>query len=57
MSMDLKEFARLVIKLRTAQKNYFATKEARYLIESKRLEKEIDRIAAEIVDGKELTLL
>jgi hypothetical protein len=56
---ELKDFAALVIKLRTAQKNFFKTREASYLIESKSLERLVDQRAEEIVNGKqeELTIL
>ena len=36
------EFAELCRKMRTAQKNYFATRNVNYLNESKKLEKQVD---------------
>ena len=48
--MDLFQFAVLVISLLDTQQKYFRTKEPKYLIESKRLEKEARKIAAEILD-------
>ena len=38
------EFTELVLKMRTAQKNYFATRNANYLNESKKLEKQVDSV-------------
>ncbi len=53
MTMDLKQFAEKVIALRTAQKNYFKHRQPVDLILSKQLEKEVDKLAAEIAYGKE----
>jgi len=50
---DLKEFAALVVKLRTAQKNFFKTRDTAFLIESKGLERVVDKKADEILNGKE----
>ena len=41
---DYIEFAELVKTLRTAQKNYFATRNVNYLNESKKLEKQVDAV-------------
>ena len=41
--MDLHQLADLIYKLRVAQKNYFRTRENRYLLESKQWEKDVDR--------------
>ncbi len=38
------EFTELVLKMRTAQKNFFTTRNAGYLQESKKLEKQVDAI-------------
>ena len=42
--MNENEFAELVLKMRTAQRNYFATRNANYLAESKKLEKQVDAV-------------
>lgn len=39
----MKEFVELVAKMRQAQKEYFKTRTANWLLESKRYEKEVDR--------------
>jgi hypothetical protein len=54
---DLKVFAALVIKLRTAQKQFFKTRDTAFLIESKSLERIVDQKADEIVNGKQEKLI
>ena len=41
--MNIEEFAKLVKKMRDAQKMYFKTRDSKVLSESKRLEKEVDK--------------
>ena len=36
------EFEQLVLEMRTAQKNYFLSREKRYLVEAKQAEKAVD---------------
>lgn len=38
----MNEFEKLVLKMRTAQKNYFRTRDPRYLQESKQAERAVD---------------
>ncbi len=40
--MDCTSFKKLVFKMREAQKNYFATRERKYLQQAKALEKKVD---------------
>jgi hypothetical protein len=42
--MNEYEFIALIREMRTAQKNFFATRNANYLGESKKLEKQVDEI-------------
>ena len=50
--MTLNEFAKLVSELRNAQREFFRTKNPAALDQSKRLEREVDRRCAEILDGQ-----
>lgn len=36
------EFEKMVMRMRTAQKNYFLSREKRYLVEAKQAEKAVD---------------
>lgn len=45
--MDVRQLAELVNKMRNAQREYFRTRSASSLEESKRLEKEVDRAISE----------
>jgi len=50
--MNATELARLVQHMRTAQKEYFLSRDQWQLSESKRLEKRCDEAVAEILDGQ-----
>ncbi len=41
------EFVELVSKLRSAQKNFFKTRQANYLADAKQLEKKVDKAIME----------
>jgi hypothetical protein len=43
----MNEFIELVAKMRSAQKHYFKFKDREWLIESKRLESEVDRFSGQ----------
>lgn len=49
---DLGEFARLVEKMRHAQKRYFQTRSTFDLETSKSLERQVDRAVAEVLDDR-----
>ena len=48
--MELKEFAAKYLEVRKTQQKYFNSKDKQILAESKKLEKELDRIAKDIVE-------
>lgn len=50
--MTLQEFAKLVAELRHCQREYFRTMNPFALEQSKRLEREVDKRCAEILDGQ-----
>ena len=47
--MDVKQLAELVNKMRNAQREYFRTRSASSLEDSKRLEKQVDQAIAEVL--------
>ena len=44
------EFEKMVMRMRTAQKNYFLSREKRYLVEAKQAEKAIDDYLLDVED-------
>ena len=50
--MKLTEFADIVSKMRSLQKDYFRTKDANVLKESKKAEKEVDTILEKLEEYK-----
>lgn len=48
----LNEYARKVAEMRDAQRNFFATRQRHFLIRSKELEKEVDRLTEQILHQK-----
>lgn len=50
--MDLKDFVRLVAKMRKAQREYFRTRDPAVLEESKALEREVDAAVKELADDR-----
>lgn len=48
--MDLEELAHLVTDMRAAQRNYFRTKDVKYINQSKTLERQVDRAVADILN-------
>lgn len=51
--MDFQQFQNLVEQMRHEQKEYFRTRSAQSLEESKRLEKEVDKALRELADKQE----
>ena len=54
--MEYQEFIELVKQMRTAQKNFFATRNINYLSESKKLEKQVDSILWPKIDDAQKSL-
>ena len=54
--MTLDEFARLVRSMRTSQRDYFRTRDAKALEDSKRREKEVDEAVKLILDQPQLPM-
>jgi len=52
--MEHKEFIELVKKMREAQKSYFRTRDYNYLSESKKLERQVDKLIEEESKGPSL---
>lgn len=50
--MDATDLAILVNEMRAAQKEYFRTRSAKALEESKRLERKVDRCCQSVLDGQ-----
>ena len=44
------EFEKMVMRMRTAQKNYFRTRDKKYLVEAKQAEKAIDDYLLDVED-------
>ena len=44
------EFEKMVMRMRTAQKNYFLSREKRYLVEAKQAEKAVDDYLLDAAD-------
>lgn len=44
------EFEKMVMRMRTAQKNYFLSREKRYLVEAKQAEKAVDDYLLDVED-------
>ena len=55
--MNAIELARKVYETRNAQRKYFKVRSMNNLAECKRLEKELDRILAEIITDREMPLI
>lgn len=52
----MKDFVNLVAKMREAQQLYFRTKMNRYLVDAKRLEKEVDQKVKEYKEREKRAL-
>lgn len=46
----MNEFEQLVLEMRTAQKNYFRTRDKKYLVEAKQAEKAVDDYLLDAAD-------
>ena len=50
--MDLKDFVKLVARMRQAQRDYFRSRDPAVLEESKALEREVDKAVKELADDR-----